>query len=194
MLQDQAEKFGFNERMHRRAPGRAVASVPDRPDEPQTAQSAIGQFDTAATPLQMAMVAAGIANDGKLMKPYMVDELRSADLDVIDETNPEELQPAGLRATTPAADQQMMVDVVENGTGGNAQIPGVTVGGKTGTAQHGVTQDARTPGSSPTRGRRLPGRGRRRRSRTARRAATTSPAAASPRRSPRRDGGGPRAR
>jgi peptidoglycan glycosyltransferase len=46
-------------------------------NDSQTALSSIGQFNTAATPLQMAMVASAVANDGKLMKPYMVDKLQS---------------------------------------------------------------------------------------------------------------------
>ncbi|MFI8188501.1 peptidoglycan D,D-transpeptidase FtsI family protein [Streptomyces sp. NPDC085946] len=131
-----AEKFGFNEEQF--TPVRSSASVfPDDMDRPQTALSSIGQFETAATPLQMAMVASAVANDGKLMKPYMVDALQSPGLDPISKTDPEELS-RPLSAENAQILQSMMETVVADGTGRNAQIPGVTVGGKTGTAQHGV--------------------------------------------------------
>ncbi|MCZ2524695.1 penicillin-binding protein 2 [Streptomyces sp. SCUT-3] len=131
----QAEKFGFNEEQF--VPVRAEASrFPTEMEPSEAALSAIGQFDVAATPLQMAMVTAAIANDGKLMQPYMVDQLRAPDLDVIEQTEPEELSEA-MSAENAQKLQQMMEFVVTDGSGKNAQIPGVTVGGKTGTAQHG---------------------------------------------------------
>ena len=123
-LREQAEKFGFNEDVHRRAPAqRQPASSRPTLDEPQTALSAIGQYDVAASPLQMAMVAAGIANGGEVMKPYIVQEVRSPDLDVLDEADPEVLHQA-ISSDVAAELTQMMVDVVENGTGSNAQIRG----------------------------------------------------------------------
>ena len=133
---DEAKKFGFNEEQF--TPVRANASVfSDDMNPSQTALSSIGQFNTAATPLQMAMVASAVANDGNLMKPYMVDELQAPNLDTIEKTDPEELsQP--LSAENAQILQSMMETVVKEGTGTNAQIDGVTVGGKTGTAQHGV--------------------------------------------------------
>jgi peptidoglycan glycosyltransferase len=132
---DMAKKFGFDEEQF--TPVRANASVfSDGMNPSQTALSSIGQFNTAATPLQMAMVASAVANDGKLMKPYMVDELQSPGLDPITKTDPEELsQP--LSAENAQKLQSMMETVVDKGTGANAKIPGVKVGGKTGTAQHG---------------------------------------------------------
>ncbi|MEU2746949.1 penicillin-binding protein 2 [Streptomyces collinus] len=133
---DMAKKFGFDEEQF--TPVRANASVfSDNMNPSQTALSSIGQFNTAATPLQMAMVASAVANDGKLMKPYMVDELQSPGLDPITKTDPEELsQP--LSAENAQKLQSMMETVVDKGTGSNAKISGVKVGGKTGTAQHGV--------------------------------------------------------
>ncbi|GGS84109.1 MULTISPECIES: peptidoglycan D,D-transpeptidase FtsI family protein [Streptomyces] len=131
-----AEKFGFNNDKID-TPVRAFASVYDKTmNRDGNAQSSIGQFNTAATPLQMAMVTAAIANDGKLMKPYMVDELTAPNLDVVEKHEPEEMS-RPVSAANAQKIQQTMVDVVENGTGKPAKIKGVTVGGKTGTAQHG---------------------------------------------------------
>ncbi|MEW1796997.1 peptidoglycan D,D-transpeptidase FtsI family protein [Streptomyces niveus] len=130
-----AKKFGFNEEQF--VPVRANASVfPEELNDSQTALSSIGQFDTRTTPLQMAMVVSAIANDGKLMKPYMIDQLEAPNLDVIKKTEPEEMgQPVSQEHAQML--QEMMETVVDEGTGRNAQIPDVKVGGKTGTAQHG---------------------------------------------------------
>ena len=104
--------------------------------EPAVAISAIGQQDVAANPLQMALVAAAIGNGGVEMQPRLVTEARDPTGQVIAEFAPQEFsQP--LTAANAAALTQMMVGVVESGTGTAAQIPGVTVAGKTGTAQHG---------------------------------------------------------
>jgi penicillin-binding protein A len=133
-LQDQAERFGFNDRV--RIPMPSSQSVfPPRIDEPQTALSSIGQFEVKASPLQMAMVVAAVANRGTLMKPYLVEEVRAPNLSRVEQTSPEPLR----ESVTPdvaAQLRQMMVSVVDQGTGKRAQIPGVSVGGKTGTAQH----------------------------------------------------------
>ncbi|MDG2028832.1 MAG: penicillin-binding transpeptidase domain-containing protein [Acidimicrobiales bacterium] len=101
------------------------------------AQTSIGQNDVKATPLQMAMVAAAIANDGIIMAPYAVAEVRSADGDAY-----ERYEPSAWRvATSPFAAellQEAMINVAENGTARNMAIDGLVVGGKTGTAQLGT--------------------------------------------------------
>lgn len=133
-LREQAQKFGFGEKYLDDLNGQVASRFPEDPDDPQTALSAIGQFDVAATPLQMALVTAGIANGGTVMKPYLVDEVRSPDLDVLDKTEPEALSTAVSSGV--ARDlTQMMVETVDSGTATPAQIPGIKVAGKTGTAQ-----------------------------------------------------------
>ncbi|MER5299103.1 peptidoglycan D,D-transpeptidase FtsI family protein [Streptomyces lasiicapitis] len=135
-MRETAEKFGFNEEQF--MPVRTAASgYPEELDKPQTALTGMGQGSVTTTPLQMAMVTAGLANDGKVMKPYLVDELRGADLSTIDKSEPEELEQAVSQDTARTV-QQMMEYTVTDGTGDKVAIDGVTVGGKPGTAQHGA--------------------------------------------------------
>jgi penicillin-binding protein A len=135
-MRKMAEKFGYN---HSKLdiPVRAAESVYPKDNRPQNAMDGIGQASNRATPLQMAMIASAVANDGKLMKPHMVDKLVAPNLNVIEQTKPKEFsQP--MSAKTAQELQSAMETVVQKGTGTTAQIPGVTVGGKTGTAQNGV--------------------------------------------------------
>ncbi|HEX5089743.1 MAG TPA: penicillin-binding protein 2 [Nocardioides sp.] len=136
-LQKQAEAYGFNEHYLDDTGPQAISNFPDDANEPQAGQSAIGQYEVRATPLQMAMVAAGIANQGVVMKPYIVDSIQSPELETLRQTEPEELHQATSSAT---ADQvtQLMVDTVNSGTAAPGAIPGVQVAGKTGTAQSGI--------------------------------------------------------
>lgn len=134
-LRTQAQLFGFDTGFQ--IPLRAATSrFPEDPDEPQTAMSAIGQFDVRATALQMAMVTAAIGNGGRTMLPYLVQEVRGPDLAIVQTTEPAEFNEA-MTALHAAQLTEMMVGAVEDGTGSNAQIAGVRVGGKTGTAQTG---------------------------------------------------------
>ena len=135
-LRAQAAKFGFGDQLS--VPMRVTPStVPEQMNRPQTAQAAIGQYDVRVTPLQMAMVSAAIANKGVVMRPYLVKDVRSADLDVIEETSPEQLSQA-VSPDVAARLTRMMEAVVQGGTATAAQIPGVSVAGKTGTAEHGT--------------------------------------------------------
>jgi penicillin-binding protein A len=140
-LREQAEKFGFDQ-TDLTVPMRVAASrYPEDPNEAQTALSAIGQESVRATPIQMAMVASAIANGGTLMTPYLVQTVRTANLDVVSEAEPTELSQA-VSAGTAQQLTDMMLGVVQSGSGTSAQIPGVQVAGKTGTAQTGVEGDA----------------------------------------------------
>ncbi|MGW7079239.1 peptidoglycan D,D-transpeptidase FtsI family protein [Streptomyces sp. NPDC054871] len=142
-MRETAEKFGFNKQQF--IPVRASASsYPDDLDKPQTALTGMGQGSLTSTPLQMAMVAAGLANDGKVMKPYMVEELRGPDLTTIEKGKPQELSQA-VSEDTAGKVQEMMEHTVEEGTANKARIDGVTVGGKTGTAQHGSNVNDERP-------------------------------------------------
>jgi peptidoglycan glycosyltransferase len=106
-------------------------------DPAALAQSSIGQKDVRMTPLQGALIAAAVANNGRQMRPYLVNKLLGPDRTTTYYTaNPRELR----QAISPqvAGDlMAMMTSVVENGTGENAKIERYTVGGKTGTAQAG---------------------------------------------------------
>ena len=134
-LREQAEKFGFDQTYLEGLNGQVKSRFPEDPDDPQVALSAIGQFDVAATPLQMAMVTAGIANDGTVMRPYVVDEVQAPDLSRLDKTIPEALRSNAVSSSVARDLTQMMIEVVDQGTGATAQIPGTKVAGKTGTAQ-----------------------------------------------------------
>ncbi|MER5888559.1 penicillin-binding transpeptidase domain-containing protein [Streptomyces sp. NPDC001941] len=134
---DAVGRFGWND-TGLRIPSRVVKSNFDTRMSPdQVAMSSIGQFDTTATPLQMAMVAAAVANGGDLRYPYLVDRTTTKGGETLESAHQTSYQQAMNPATAQQL-QQMMVKVVEEGTGKNARIDGATVGGKTGTAQNGV--------------------------------------------------------
>ena len=98
---------------------------------------AFGQERLLVTPLQMAMVAAGIANNGLVMEPHVIDRIVSPKGSIVVRPKPDELGRA-VSARTAATIASMMRDTVEGGTGTAARIPGLVVGGKTGTAETGV--------------------------------------------------------
>jgi len=133
-LRAQAAKFGFGDAL--RVPMRVEPSTfPAKISQAGTAQAAIGQFEVRVTPLQMAMVSAAIANKGTVMSPYLIQDTRNSSLDVLDQTQPEQLSQA-ITPDVAAALTRMMITVVQSGTGTPAQIPGLQVAGKTGTAQN----------------------------------------------------------
>jgi peptidoglycan glycosyltransferase len=133
-LAAEAEKFGFNQPSPYQLPA-ATSSIPEQQDVPATAQSAIGQRDVRVSPLQMASVAATIANGGRRMGPFVARRVVSDKGSVVKRFEGEDF--GQVIPEQVAGDlRDMMRRVVESGTGVAAQIPNLEVAGKTGTAQH----------------------------------------------------------
>jgi penicillin-binding protein A len=137
-----ADAYGFNNKSQTIPLPVAPSVVPTETDPAFTAFTAIGQFDDQVTPLQEAMVAAAVANGGKLMAPYLVQSVQAPDLSVIDSAQPKVMsQPVS--STVAGYLTQMMEQVTENPAGtayatANPNIAGVAIAGKTGTAQNGI--------------------------------------------------------
>ena len=147
-----AERFGFNDAPPFDIPLTADSRFPDDygiqlgqsgqdPPAPIVegssllAQASIGQFDVRATPLQMALVAAGIANDGDIMEPHVVDRVTdSSDGELLAQVDDEVWRQAVVPQVANST-ESMMIGVVESGTGTALARSGLTVGAKTGTAE-----------------------------------------------------------
>ncbi|MEU8981027.1 penicillin-binding transpeptidase domain-containing protein [Streptomyces sp. NPDC048309] len=136
-----AANFGFNDRKLRIPYSVAPSNFDLRLDKAQLALSSIGQFNTRATPLQMAMISAAVAGGGSVKTPYLVERTTSKGGATLYTHGPSTLHQA-MNPTTALRMRELMADVVTEGTGTRAAIPGATVGGKTGTAQHGVDNSA----------------------------------------------------
>lgn len=141
-LFEQMEKFGFNAKPAIDLPEEELQAsgvkeglhLLHRNDPVDLARVAIGQERLLATPLQMAEVAAAIANQGKLMKPQIWNRVIDPDGRLVDKLNPSVYSEA-VTAQTAEELTTAMEGVVSEGTGTNAAIPGVPVAGKTGTAE-----------------------------------------------------------
>ncbi|RBP97800.1 penicillin-binding protein [Bifidobacterium aemilianum] len=146
-IEDQAKKLGFGSSVtidgsdttgH---PMKAVASkFPSNLTDDKLAISSIGQGDVLETPLQNAMVASAIANGGTLMRPTLVDRVRSNDLSVLSKTKPSTMS----RAFSPQTSSKLtdMMEAVVTKGNPNLIIPGVPVAAKTGTAQIGLHNES----------------------------------------------------
>jgi peptidoglycan glycosyltransferase len=137
-LAAEARDFGFASVPPLDLPAVARSEFPEASsfvrDLPALATSAIGQRDVAAGPLQMALVAAGVANGGVIMRPHVMGDIRDSEGQVVRAWQPG----PWLNAMSPgsaASLRDMMVGVVNDGTAGRARVPGVQVAAKTGTAQ-----------------------------------------------------------
>jgi peptidoglycan glycosyltransferase len=145
---DYARRFGFYSRPQletplneRSASGLYKHGKPFSPSNPATqvdpGRLAFGQERLLVTPLQMAMVAATVANRGVVMRPYVVEKIVSPGGSTVQRTHPDKLGRA-IKPQTASELTSMMEAVVTGGTGTAAQIPGIRVAGKTGTAETGV--------------------------------------------------------
>ncbi len=144
-----AEAFGFNSAPPIDLPqpatskfptdfGKALGPVPGGgtayEDSPKLAFAAIGQGDVTSTPLQMALVAAAIGNEGKVPSPHVVDSIRDSSGDAVRTIKPSVWKTA-LTPVQANTVRDLMVGVVDNGTASDMAIDGWQVGAKTGTAQ-----------------------------------------------------------
>jgi peptidoglycan glycosyltransferase len=119
--------------------------VPVTSDCVDLGRTAIGQANLTVTPLQMAMVVSAIANNGKLMEPRLTSKVVNTDGQVVDSVSPQEYDQV-MKPKIAAELKQMMRDVVEEGTGQAANLDGLSIAGKTGTAstagyRHGLPLD-----------------------------------------------------
>lgn len=137
-IREEAEKYGFNTALE--IPLLTTASsYPRALDDAQTALSGFGQGQVTATPLQIAMVSAGIANDGSVMTPRLISRVISPDFR--EQESFENVEYARALESEIAAEMQaMMVANVNDGAASGARIDGVDVAGKTGTSENGPTR------------------------------------------------------
>ncbi|SER90356.1 peptidoglycan glycosyltransferase [Propionibacterium cyclohexanicum] len=133
-LRAMAEKFGFDSSLGGEL-NPARSTFPSNLTQASLAMSSIGQYDVAASPLQMASVAGAIANNGALMEPFVVSQIRDQNLSVLESHSPT-VHATPIDQKTASSLQEMMVHVVQSGTGTATQIAGDTIGGKTGTAEN----------------------------------------------------------
>jgi peptidoglycan glycosyltransferase len=148
LLVSYAKRFGFYSTppletpSNERAPSGLYKGTklfdPKEDSEVDPGRFAFGQERLLVTPLQMAMLAATIANDGVVMRPYVVNRVVAPDGSIVLHTKPESLGRA-VKPETAKEVAEMMKEAVEGGTGTAAKIPGLTVGGKTGTAETGIS-------------------------------------------------------
>ena len=134
-LAKEAHSWGFDSDLS--IPLKVTPSVyPHNDSQAQTAMAGIGQASVQATPLMMAMVAATVANDGEQMTPYLVSRTLDPDLNEVSTTS-KKVARTPIDSATAKSLSSLMQTAVTEGTGTNAQVAGVQVAGKTGTAETG---------------------------------------------------------
>lgn len=139
-IAQQAAAFGYGQSLD--IPLRVVPSrYPTDLDEPSLMLTGFGQYEVRVTPLQIAMTTAAIANDGTMMRPNLVDRVLAPNLDVTSDPQPTILGNP-ISADVAGQVRSAMELGVQEGLASNAQIEGVRVGGKTGTAENDVENDA----------------------------------------------------
>ncbi|MEU1516770.1 penicillin-binding protein 2 [Streptomyces sp. NPDC005811] len=132
-----AQAFGFNDPDVRIPFAVATSTFDTSLDRAQLALSSIGQYNTRATPLQMAMVSAAVANGGQVREPYLVERTTRRGGATVGTAGSRSARQA-MYPSTAVRLRELMEDVVREGTGARAAIRGARVGAKTGTAQHGI--------------------------------------------------------
>jgi peptidoglycan glycosyltransferase len=136
-----AQKFGMNDANLNIPLPVAKSNYVIPPSQALTAFSAIGQFSDTVTPMQEAMLAAAIANNGTLMKPYLVKQVMASDLSTVQSTGQSVLSQA-VSSTVADSIKQMMLAVVQQPEGTayafNQGVTGIQIAGKTGTAETGT--------------------------------------------------------
>jgi peptidoglycan glycosyltransferase len=142
-LQDIAQGFGFDREVPLDLPGAVQSTFPAAvvDDPPTLAQASIGQNEVQATPLQMAMVAAAVANDGEIMSPHVMREIRDDQGNLVEESN-SEVWARPMSPATAGLLRDAMVSVVTDGSASRLDdgLDDFVVGGKTGTAQLGTPE------------------------------------------------------
>jgi peptidoglycan glycosyltransferase len=163
-MTDTAQAFGFNQDVPIDLPRPAGSSFPAASafenDSPKLAQASIGQNDVRATPLQMALVAAAVANGGETMTPHVVREVRDDQGEVVDRIPDDDVWTQAMDGRTADLLRQGMIAVVQDGTASRLDngLEGFEVGGKTGTAQIGSSDSSHAwiigfagpPGEAPS--------------------------------------------
>lgn len=142
-LRARAQAFGIGQQDQRIPLRVAPSTIGDIPDTAALQVSGIGQRDVALTPLQNAVIAATIANDGVRMRPEMVRTVLAPDFSVIDDFDSNQ----AAQAISPQIAEQLTQMMIESErlTGGEGQISGVTIASKTGTAEHGADPESTPP-------------------------------------------------